>query len=279
MSQHPSTDPASHPNAFVTLIVVVLMTPIVLGLAFCLYVWIVLSGGVDDAFRWDRPMEGDPEVVAAREAAVARQEVGADAQVVTPVAGALGAQAAWVGSKLAVPPCEVGEHHWKIDDDFDLACQTSVMHLVAVPDRADFRAESERLDAALLAEGWKWFAHGYEDEGIGTMAATLDDYWEMNGPPMDLVPPDEQFASGPQTYSMDDLPGVAYRRERDGRTQSLSVQWVERRGDAFWVGSPQESATFRTQEGQVPTAADLVRTIPASGYAVTVTLTESYFRE
>ena len=77
----------------------------------------------------------------------------------------------------------------------------------------------------MLAEGWKPFAHGYEDEGIGTMAAALDDYWEMNGPPMEMVPPDEQFASGPHTYSMDDLPGARLRR--DGHPDGVLLPGVK----------------------------------------------------
>lgn len=172
MSRHPVArsplDSRSLTHVVISAVVATVMAAVVMTLALALWIWITVSGGVDDAFRWDRPTEGDAEVVAAREAAVERQEVEGDAQLVTPVVEALGAQAAWVGSKLVVPPCEVGEHDWKVDDDFDLACQTSVMHIVAVPDRADFRSESERLDAALQADGWRPFAHGYEDQGIGT---------------------------------------------------------------------------------------------------------------
>lgn len=249
-----------------------------LGLGFLLsalsvlWLYVALSGGWDDAFRFDRPTESDPEVQAARDEAEPRlveESAGRVSEVVRPALGPDAARAGWV---VLRHPCEVGMHDWKVDDDFDLACHLEVMEVVTLPDRTGFRAEMVALDEALRAEGWT------SDE-YGSMARVLEDYWDMDTP--DGALDGGQFASGPETYSMDDLPAAEYRRggAGDARPQRLTVSWAERHSGAEALTYYGDWSQFHDATGATATQRDLVRAVPRRGYAVTVTLAETYFRE
>ena len=243
----------------------------VLGAAFVLYVWVGLSGGWDDAFRFDRPTEADPAVQAAREEVESRlveESAGRVAEVVRPALGPGATRAGWVVLRL---PCDEGQHNWKIDDDFDLACQLEVMEVVTLDDRAGFRAEMVALDEALRSEGWR------SDE-YDSMSRVLEDYWDRDIP--DGALDGGQFSSGPETYSMDDLPQAEYRREApDARPQRLTVSWAERHSGGEALTFYGDWSDFHEASGATTTQRDLVGAIPRRGYAVTMTLAETYFRE
>ena len=117
----------------------------------------------------DRPEEDDPQVVAARDAAARELTADADRLTATVVEPALGPGAARAGRGEVRPPCSVGQHNWKIDDDFDLACDLYRVEVVAAPRRETFTADMQVLDEALRAEGWT-------PSPVGTMAEELQEF-------------------------------------------------------------------------------------------------------
>lgn len=59
----------------------------------------------------------------------------------------------------------------------------------------------------------------------------------------------------------------------------MRVSWAERHGGAEVLTHLGDWSEFRDAEGTPTTQCALVRAIPRHGYAVTVTLGETYFRE
>lgn len=81
---------------------------------FVLAVVVSFSGGLDDALDFRHPKETDKRVVQARDASVARLP---------------GLLAEITGSgtvTLSGDSCSVGQHNFKIDDDYDLDCVAAV---------------------------------------------------------------------------------------------------------------------------------------------------------
>ena len=187
----------------------------VLGAIFLVIVGILvtfavqLSGGWDDVLDRTHPRPGDPEVVAAREVAAA--EVDAEVvrvidEVVTPtLSGGRVAQAPEVGTAMAPLPnadvqpdaqgssCIVGQHNWKIDDGFDLAC-TEIRGGVVAAQQQPFVDDMLALDAALAADG-------YTPAGAGNGLALPLEYWQsLAGTP-----------AGDGEYGIANLPAATYR--------------------------------------------------------------------
>lgn len=244
-------------------IAAVVLTPLLVGGVFLLWLWVSMSGGLDDAFRLDRPQEGDAEVVAAQEKASGPfREAMRDHtdQVVIPAVG----DATLLGRAELPPECTVGQHNWKRDDDFDLACELVAIEVVSVLRRAGFRDDMVRLDAALRAQGWttQW-SFGLD--------RVLTGYWDQLAEPGTVTSVDD--------YSMDDLPGARYSRRVDGREHTLSISWAEQASDEHALGFGLEGVRFRTPSERDLGAPALVRQVPAEGYAVVLTHRAEYFRE
>ena len=172
-----------------------------------------LSGGWDEVLDRTHPRPGDPEVVAAREAAAA--EVDAEIvrvidEVVTPaLTGGRVAEAPAVGAAMAPVPrtdipgdaqgsaCLVGQHNWKIDDGFDLVC-TEIRGGVVAAQQESFVDDMVTLDAALAADG---YTPAGEDSGLSRPL----DYWQsLAGTP-----------AGTGEYGIANLPGAMYRSAED----------------------------------------------------------------
>src|SRR5690606_27290602 len=137
-------------------------------------------------------------------------------------------------------------------------CHLEVIEVVTLGDRAGFRAEMVALDEALRAEGWR------SDE-YGSMSRVLEDYWDMDTP--DGALGGGQFSSGPETYSMDNLPAAEYRRGGGGTpSQTLTVSWAERHGGPEAVTFYGDWSRFRLASGETATQGELVERIPRRGY-------------
>ncbi len=165
-----------------------------------------IGGGWDEVFDRSHPQPGDPEVVAAREVGARAVEAETD-RVVAVAASTLTA------ARLAQPAprgadaldeavgasCEAGQHNWKRDDPYDLACW-EVRRATLAADAGAFRADLVALDAALLRAGW---LHSYDDGLLGTLR-----YWDQFSGPS---------AGGPQEPAADPSagtpPGAGYRIE------------------------------------------------------------------
>lgn len=166
---------------------------------------------------------------------------------------ALGPGAARVGRGEIRPPCAVGQHNWKIDDDFDLACDLYRVEVVAAPRRATFSADMQALDEALRAEGWT-------PSPVGTMAEELQDF---EG---DVVT----------------LSGTSYTRTVAGNERTLGIRWTAYGASADSVSSyadDPDHAELRTAGGERAHVSYLLEAIPADGYAVVATEGVEYFRE
>lgn len=176
------------------------------------------AGGWDEVLDLARPEEQDPEVVAAR----AEANAALDAQVDLLVSEL--ARSSLAGSRVVEPEpeggtvdlteadtsgsgCEVGQHNWKVDVDYDLLC-FETRSVVLASSRADARPELLALDRALRAEGWESHGSGLDD--------TVADYLEPGTDPDDL--PSAQYTNsalpgqldirfGPG-WDTDDVPAV-----------------------------------------------------------------------
>jgi len=120
-----------------------------------------LNGGWDEVFDLTKPQLDDPEVVAARKEGADLADALLQQALTEAVLPGIGPQA-----RLADPPgdpserifgrsgCDPGEHNWKRDDPFDLAC-SEVRRAIVVGPEADLGAQLARIDSGLLALGWR----------------------------------------------------------------------------------------------------------------------------
>lgn len=201
----------------------------------------------------DRPEEDDPPVVAARDAAARQLTADADRLTAALVQPALGPGAVPVGRGEVRPPCTVGQHNWKIDDDFDLACDLYRIEVVAAPRRETFTADMRTLDQALRAEGWS-------PSPVGTMADELEDF------------------EGDVTA----LSGTSYSRTVEGRERTLGIRWTAYGAPPHSVSSyadDPDHAELRTAGGERAHVSYLLEAIPAEGYAVVAVEGVEYFRQ
>jgi hypothetical protein len=233
---------------------------------FLLYAGLAFAAlfGALDRLGGDPPREGDPEVVAAREAsAVALRQ---DAALVTQsaVLPSLPAGAALLAQGEVVPPCQEGQHNWKINDDFDLACSQSRREVVTVPDTVSFRADMVRLDEALRAQGWR--------PAFQPIPDVLTGYWDP------LAGEAGMGGTPDHVYSMADLPSAGYTKQVEGGSRTLAVSWVERNSRGTDLTDYVSSSRFSVAGKQVAPD-EVVATVPASGYAVVVSVGEEYFDE
>lgn len=163
----------------------------VTALVAALFLWFaaMLSGGFDDLLSPGGPVETDREVVEA--GAQAREELAAVPLPVTTAAVAEEQQ------------CEVGEHNWKIDDDFDLSCVTTRTTLSPVPAPV-FREQALALHEELVRDGWT--------SEYGDIPSVIREYW-------DVLAAEGDYAPG-------DLPSTTYAR---GELR-LEVRWLSAGG-------------------------------------------------
>lgn len=237
-------------------------------IAFSVFVGLVLvslNGGLDDLFSGDAPAPGDPEVVQAEEAADRALDERTERLAGAVGLPALGEGARRVGRVRLEPSCQVGQHNWKIDDDFDLACDLTRVEVVAAPGSDTFPEQMAALDGALERRGWV--------DSYSTMDQPLR-YWELYVAPG--TAPGERPSAG---YSLDDLPGAHYEQTVGGRQHRLSVEWAERTSQPHAITYLEDQASFDNLAGGRDTAPGLVAEIPVDGYAVVVTETVEYFRE
>lgn len=218
---------------------------------FVAWLVVALSGGIDDVLS-GRVDADDERVVAAREAA--ERDLAAEAGEL-PSAGAAVAQSSH-------DECVVGQHNWKIDEDFDLEC-THARGLVLPPDDVDgFREEATALHETLVADGWAAdsgsAASGPSAPGIPDV---LQEYWDAR-------------ASFPNPdYGPGDLPSATYVR---GSTR-LAVTWLAP-GSYTSIGYPMRDAAWQTAQGN-RTGGELRNVVPAGSYAPVLALGTLYFRE
>ena len=139
----------------------------VTALLAALFLWFaaMLSGGFDDLLSPGGPAETDREVVEA--GAQALDEL---AGVALPVTAAATADE---------QECEVGQHNWKVDDDFDLSCVATRTAFAPVP-AAAFREQAVALHARLVQDGWTG--------QYGDIPSVLDEYLDPLASPGDLPP-------------------------------------------------------------------------------------------
>jgi hypothetical protein len=194
-----------------------------------------LSGGWDEVFDRSHPQPGDPEVVAAREVGARAVEAEIDRVVAAAVPALTAGRVAQPAPRGAdavdealVAGCEEGQHNWKRDDPFDLACW-EVRRAILAGDAGEFRADMVALDAALLQAGW---LHSYDDGLLGTLR-----YWDQYGRPVAGGPQDpsaDPSAGGApgDGYRLADLPSARYV-SADGRfTLDLGFRGVPAYGQA-----------------------------------------------
>ncbi len=240
-----------------TVIALVVGVPALVVVGFLAAIYISLSGGIDDLFRGDPPREGDPEVVDARQAAAA--DLAADDARTRPALRAVTA-GRLVGGGSVHPACQVGQHNWKIDDDFDLLCRLTHLSVVGADSRAGFEDEMRELHEQLLAEGWQERRSGGKMRGLPMV---IEDYWR-------------ELAGG--DYTPDRLPPASYERSVDDRVHALEVSWAERGSDTGRITYYDDAADLQHADGSPATTRQLLSTIPTGGYAVVLSETVEYFR-
>jgi len=199
------------------------------------------------------PDEDDPQVGAAREAATARLAADSELLAVAVLAPGLGPGAERVGRGQVLPPCSVGQHNWKIDDDYDLACDLQRIEVVAAPRRETFTSDMLALDEALRAQGWT-------PSPVGTMADELRDW----------------------TGDVTALSGTSYTRTVGGSERTLGIRWTTYGAPpdtvSYYAEDP-DHAELRTAGGDRAHVSYLLEAIPVDGYAVVATEGVEYFRE
>lgn len=226
-----------------------------------LLLWVDLSGGWDDAFRFDRPEEGDPEVVEAQEAVQGPFVESSRARTDEVVVPSLGVGVMARGSGVVRPRCLVGQHNYKVDDDFDLNCELHAIEVVAMADRADFRTDMEALDVALTADGWQ-----PSQEWSMPMERVLGDYW------------DDDYAHSAER-PVDRLPSAQYERVVAGVAERLEVNWFRRGNDPNAITYYEERGEFHTGDGEPTSPRGLMATVSDGGYGVVLTTTVVFFHE
>lgn len=235
----------------------------------------LLIASISDLFAGDVPREDDPQVMAARDEAARVLDADMDRLAVAVVAPSLSSPGT-VSHGQDAPPCTVGQHNFKIDDDFDLACGLRRSEVVTVADRRTFRADMVALDAALRADGWV-------PSPTFDMDRVLVDYWDALATPPDAPaspePGTDPDAATTRSYSMDDLPSAGYSKTVDGKVRGLAVSWAERDSVTMVLTYDEQRAVFTEASGREISTADVLGTIPAEGYAVVVTESVEYFRQ
>jgi hypothetical protein len=235
---------------------------LLLAVAGLLALFLVLAGlallsifGALDSLGGDPPREGDPEVVAARQESGAALEQEAALVTQSAVLPSLPPGSELIARGEVVPPCQEGQHNWKIDDDFDLVCSQSRREVVTVPDRTSFRADMVDLDEALRAQGWR--------PSFQPIPDVLTGYWDTLA--------GEQWANGTDgdVYSMADMPAAGYTKQVEGRPRTLAVSWVEHDSPGTELTSFVTSSRF-TVEGHEVAPEAFTDSVAAVGYAVVV---------
>lgn len=261
----------------IAIITVLVLFPLVSAGVFAVWMWVAFSGGLDNALSFNPPRPGDRKVIAAEEKASGpfRQGVRDDTdRVVLP---AIPGSAA-MGSAELPSSCIEGQHDWKRDDPYDLVCDLTQIEAVSVSDRVGFRADMVGLDAALQEAGWL-------PGNYASMDKVLTQYWD------ELAEPWRPGATTPGTlttatvtpgadpYSMDNLPGADYTRIVDGLRYRLSIDWAEQGSDEYALGYGLDGVKFRTPADADLAPRELLKEIPAGGYAVVLTHSVEYFHE
>ncbi len=174
------------------------------GVALLVTIYAQISGGWDEVLDRSHPEATDPQVVAARQAAGGRLDSEVErlvASVVVPsLSGARVAQPGAVGAGVREDPaaplgsggCETGEHNWKIDDPYDLAC-TEVRRTVLAASSEDVRSQLVALNSALHADGCQ------ADDVSGLQF------------PIDAWDRDRDDTAGEPTHGSQDLPRASCR--------------------------------------------------------------------
>ncbi len=226
------------------------------GLAFASLV------GAFDSLGGDPPREGDPEVVAARQESAAALQQEAALATQSTLLPSLPPGSSLLAQGEVVPPCQEGQHNWKINDDFDLACSQSRREVVTVPDRVSFRADMVRLDAALRAQGWR--------PAFQPIPDVLTGYWDP------LAGEAGMGGTPDHVYSMADMPSAGYTKQVEGSPRTLAVSWVEHNSRGTDLTDYVTSSRFFVAGKQVAPE-EVVAAVPAKGYAVVVSVGEEYF--
>ncbi|MGN6578355.1 MAG: hypothetical protein ACTHKG_21980 [Nocardioides sp.] len=226
------------------------------GLAFASLV------GAFDSLGGDPPREGDPEVVAARQESATALQQQAALLTQSAVLPGLPPGSALLAQGEVVPPCQEGQHNWKINDDFDLVCSQSRREVVTVPDQVSFRADMVRLDESLRAQGWR--------PAFQPIPDVLTGYWD------ELAGRSGMGGTPDHVYTMADLPPAGYTRSVQGRPRTLTVSWVEHNSRGTDLTNYVTSSRFSVAGKQVEPD-EVVAAVPAKGYAVVVSVSEEYF--
>ncbi len=225
------------------LVLVVLGVPLAVLMAFVGWVYVSFSGGLDDVLDLDHPQEGDPEVVAAQARALDDVPVVSDEVRRTMTDALESAESSAVGG-TPFPQCEVGQHNFKIDDDFDLSCTLADVGVVAAPTVPETVATHRRVEGALRRQGWR---------PVG---------------PRD-VPSYDAARFAPQRYV----------RVSDGQTWQLLVDEADLSSLSYELRGLASRQVGDDASDQRASLEELVAWAPRDGYAVVVGVSVEYFRD
>ena len=236
---------------------VVLAAVLVPSGALVMWFLVAFSGGLDDLIG-STPEPDDARVVEAREHG--EQHVSGELADVVPAASAALGGSTQLGQATG-DECVVGQHNWKIDDDFDLYC-THGRGVVLRGDPARFREDALALHAALVADGWV-AGSGTSDMTVPSgIPRAVTEYWDARA----------DFPG--EVYSPADLPSADYVRG----SSRLLVQWVEAGADTS-VGHPLYESTWESTTGRTVAPRDAGQLVPSGDYGTTLVVSTEYFRD
>lgn len=147
--------------------------------------------------------------------------------------------------------CNIGQHNWKINDSYDLACSQDRDAIVGF-DGETFRAQALALHEALLADGW-----------VPTdlpLNRVVTEYWDAYASP---------------SYGVSQLPEARYTRP--GTQQLITVDWLDSTEADLdtALGNPWGDVAVSYE----PVDKDTVRAaLVGKRYAVTVRISTTYCR-
>ena len=220
-------------------------TALGVAVAGCVLVfgWVVasFSGGIDDLLDADKPQQGDPEVVAAEESAYDDVEAETERTVAT-LSDAV--QLRTIGGGLARRPCDVGQHNFKIDDDYDLSCSLTGVRVLAGAATPATAETVRALDRGLTAAGWRRV-------GPAGVEADLPGAGWVDVPPLRYV-----------------------------RSEEKSWQLVvdQARGSSIGYELDRGSGVELEDDGRGVALEELIAQTPPQGYGVVVMVSLEYFR-
>lgn len=228
------------------------------GLTLMVVLWLaaMFSGGLDDLLDRPGPFAEDARVVAAHDEAAATNSESVAAAVEV-VSGAVDP-----GTGLAsatTSSCTQGQHNWKTDDGYDLACTLSGAALLQAGTSESFRDDMLALDGRLLDAGWT----AQDAQG---MTALLDEYWADRAGILD--------ANRDVTYPAH-MPGPGYVRGGEW----LAVSWAQPGAGGLGGYEYAGETRWTAADGRVLDGDATPDLLAPGTYGVVLVVGREYFRE